>query len=45
MKLLKLLRGIRHTRDKARSERQRLQRTMPGETGAMAGLKYGFLIN
>jgi hypothetical protein len=26
-------------------ERQRLSRTMPGQTGALAGSRYGFLIN
>jgi hypothetical protein len=26
-------------------ERQRLGKTMPGQTGAMAGSRYGFLIN
>ncbi|GAB4356533.1 MAG: hypothetical protein Kow0026_16360 [Oricola sp.] len=26
-------------------ERARLARTMPGETGARAGARYGFLIN
>ncbi|TYR32412.1 hypothetical protein FY036_11445 [Mesorhizobium microcysteis] len=26
-------------------ERQRLGRTMPGQTGAMAGSRYGFLVN
>ena len=26
-------------------ERQRLGRTMPGQTGAMAGARYGFLVN
>lgn len=26
-------------------ERQRLGNTMPGQTGAMAGSRYGFLVN
>lgn len=26
-------------------ERQRLGRTMPGQTGALAGARYGFLVN
>lgn len=26
-------------------ERQRLGKTMPGQTGAMAGSRYGFLVN
>ena len=26
-------------------ERQRLSKTMPGQTGAMAGSRFGFLVN
>ena len=35
----------RETNPTTTFERQRLGRTMPGQTGAMAGSRYGFLIS
>ncbi|MCT7375242.1 hypothetical protein [Chelativorans salis] len=43
MKLIHFLRGGR--REQRRTPRERLQNTMPGETGALAALRLGFLIN
>lgn len=46
MKLLsRLFAGRRETNLTTALERQRLSRTMPGETGAMAGSRFGFLVN
>lgn len=43
MKLFNALRGKR--RQQARTPREKLQRTMAGETGALAALRGGFIIN
>lgn len=46
MKLLsRFFSGRRETNLTTALERQRLARTMPGQTGALAGSRYGFLIN
>lgn len=46
MKFLpKLFKGERRTNPTTTLERQRLGRTMPGQTGALAGSRFGFIVN
>lgn len=46
MKLFYRLFSVRRDTNLATAlERQRLGRTMPGQTGALAGARYGFLVN
>lgn len=46
MKLFsRLFSGRRETNLTTALERQRLSRTMPGQTGALAASRYGFLVN
>lgn len=46
MKLFsRLFSGRRETNLTTALERQRLGRTMPGQTGALAASRYGFLVN
>ncbi|MCT8997017.1 hypothetical protein [Chelativorans intermedius] len=43
---MKLFRALRaRSRVQGRTPRQKLENTMPGETGALAALRLGFLIN
>lgn len=43
---MKLLNGFRRkTRQQARTPREKLHRSMAGETGALAALRLGFLVN
>ncbi len=41
----RLFRARRAANQTTVMERARLGRTMPGQTGAMAGARYGFLVN
>ncbi|MBO6716500.1 MAG: hypothetical protein JJ913_00945 [Rhizobiaceae bacterium] len=45
MKLVARLFGRRPSNLATEFERQRLSRTMPGQTGALAASRYGFVLN
>lgn len=45
MKFLHMLQRKRHIRSWVSRDRARFEQSMPGETGALAALRFGFLIN
>lgn len=44
MKFIRFLRGARGRMARTMHDDERLQRTMPGETGALAALRLGMLV-